>query len=211
MGLKEVTDLDKHLAFYCAYHRNTVNEAIHMVCIWPIVWTMFALFRMLGPTAPVPHALVDMAPALGDALVLHIGWLIAAAYVLLYPLMEPRMGTAAALLVVCCLLSANQFAAWADRQPESDTGLSAAAYVAVAHVVCWLAQFYGHAAHEKRKPALMDNLFQAFLAAPLFVLLTLFHYPSDVFTRIQPRVDEKVAEFRRLSDAAATAVSKKQS
>eukprot|EP00611_Tribonema_gayanum_P021113 TRINITY_DN399_c0_g1_i2.p2 TRINITY_DN399_c0_g1~~TRINITY_DN399_c0_g1_i2.p2 ORF type:complete len:162 (+),score=23.10 TRINITY_DN399_c0_g1_i2:121-606(+) len=71
------------------------------------------------------------------------------------------------------LLSANQFAAWADRQPKSDTGLSAAAYVAIAHVVCWLAQFYGHAAHEKRKPALMDNLFQAFLAAPLFVLLTL--------------------------------------
>jgi uncharacterized membrane protein YGL010W len=43
--------------------------------------------------------------------------------------------------------------------------------LACIHAFCWLLQFYGHAAHEKRKPALLDNLFQAFLAAPIFVFM----------------------------------------
>lgn len=38
------------------------------------------------------------------------------------------------------------------------------------HVVCWLAQFYGHAVHEKRAPALFDNLLQALVLAPFFVV-----------------------------------------
>ena len=37
------------------------------------------------------------------------------------------------------------------------------------HVVCWLAQFYGHGVHEGRAPALLDNLIGgAFFAQPHF-------------------------------------------
>lgn len=31
-------------------------------------------------------------------------------------------------------------------------------YALALHVVCWIAQFYGHGVHEKRSPALLDNL-----------------------------------------------------
>ena len=56
------------------------------------------------------------------------------------------------------------------------------------HVASWLAQFYGHGVHERRAPALLDNLFQALVTAPLFVffeglfalgLLTDFKRASD--------------------------------
>lgn len=36
---------------------------------------------------------------------------------------------------------------------------------------CWVAQFVGHGVFEGRAPALLDNLFQAFFMAPVFVLL----------------------------------------
>ncbi|TIB88510.1 hypothetical protein E3Q19_03308 [Wallemia mellicola] len=37
------------------------------------------------------------------------------------------------------------------------------------HMTSWIAQFYGHAKHEKRAPALLDNLAGAIFLAPLFV------------------------------------------
>jgi Protein of unknown function (DUF962) len=76
------------------------------------------------------------------------------------------------------LLTANAFAAWAESQPDGGayflgSGVSATAAVAAVHAAGWMAQFWGHAVHEGRAPALRDNLFQALLAAPLFVLLKL--------------------------------------
>lgn len=38
-------------------------------------------------------------------------------------------------------------------------------------VLCWVAQFVGHGVFEGRAPALLDNLFQAFFMAPVFVIL----------------------------------------
>ena len=41
-------------------------------------------------------------------------------------------------------------------------------------------QFIGHGVFERRKPALLDNIFQAFYAAPFFVLLeVLFELGMD--------------------------------
>jgi uncharacterized membrane protein YGL010W len=37
-------------------------------------------------------------------------------------------------------------------------GWGAANKVALIHVGSWIAQFYGHGVHEKRAPALLDNL-----------------------------------------------------
>jgi 2-hydroxy fatty acid dioxygenase len=100
--LRSATDLDRHLTFYCAYHQDRVNSAIHVLCIWPILWTALALARMAGPVAPLPPALLHATPpALRDAVSpLHLGWAGATVYVVLYPLMQPRAGTLAAALVL---------------------------------------------------------------------------------------------------------------
>ena len=63
----------------------------------------------------------------------------------------------------------------------------------------WLAQFYGHGVHEKRSPALKDNLFQALLIAPLFIVmevLALFGYKQAFFKSIEPAVQAKIIKFR---------------
>lgn len=96
-ALRSATDLDRHLTFYCAYHSDSINSAIHVAAIWPILWTFLALLRLGTPTAAPPSLLADMAPP--GLFELHAGWLVAAIYMTLYPLMQPVAGTAAAALV----------------------------------------------------------------------------------------------------------------
>ncbi|KAF3651759.1 hypothetical protein FXO38_16442 [Capsicum annuum] len=59
--------------------------------------------------------------------------------------------------------------------------------VLAAQLFCWTGQFVGHEVFEKRAPALLDNLTQAFLMAPFFVLLETVH-PSLVPTNQELKI-----------------------
>lgn len=66
-------------------------------------------------------------------------------------------------------------------------------------MVSWLAQFVGHGAFEGRAPALLDNLVQAFLLAPLFVwmeVLFFLGYRPELRERYQKSVEKEIAAFK---------------
>lgn len=68
------------------------------------------------------------------------------------------------------------------------------------HVVSWLAQFVGHGVFEKRAPALLDNLVQALLLAPLFVwmeVLFFFGYRPQLKERFEKGVELEILKFRK--------------
>ena len=73
-------------------------------------------------------------------------------------------------------------------------------YWAIAlHVGSWIAQFVGHGKFEGRAPALLDNLFQAFFLAPLFVWLELLFalgYRPELQSRVDQGVQEDIKMFR---------------
>jgi uncharacterized membrane protein YGL010W len=74
------------------------------------------------------------------------------------------------------------------------------------HIVSWLAQFVGHGAFEGRAPALLDNLVQAFLLAPLFVwmeVLFFFGYRPELKARYDQSVEKEIAAFKKQKDNAA--------
>lgn len=73
--------------------------------------------------------------------------------------MDPFAGGVASLLVAASYVTSNM---WME-----DGGSPRLA--AIAHLVGWLAQFYGHAKHEGRAPALLDNLFQVLLYVPTYI------------------------------------------
>jgi 2-hydroxy fatty acid dioxygenase len=78
----------------------------------------------------------------------------------------------------------------------------------ILHVLCWLVQFIGHGAYEGRAPALLDNIFQAVVLAPLFVWLEelfMFGYRPE----LQKRVEEAVAKEIARSKADKTTNGKK--
>lgn len=72
--------------------------------------------------------------------------------------MDPFAGGVASLMMASTYLTTNLWMA----------GGGSARLATAAHIGCWLAQFYGHAAHEGRAPALLDNLFQARRMWPWF-------------------------------------------
>merc|ERR1712110_653095 len=67
------------------------------------------------------------------------------------------------------------------------------------HVVCWILQFIGHGVFEGRAPALIDSWDQAFLTAPLFVLMEIlffFGYRKGFYAKIMQEVETNIATFQ---------------
>lgn len=74
------------------------------------------------------------------------------------------------------------------------------------HIVSWLAQFVGHGKFEGRAPALLDNLVQALLLAPLFVwieILFFFGYRPELKARMEKNVEIEIAKFRKEQNVKA--------
>merc|ERR1711916_114837 len=148
--------LEEQYAFYASYHGNTLNILVHVVCVWPILWTA----QMMLALVALPDSGL-MASYLPPSVLAYAGPNGALIGTLIY---DPKAGVLAAGLVVAGNAAANVAAA---QYPPEDI-LKVAAMV---HVGCWVAQIAAHKVFEGRAPALLDNLAQAFLMAPYFVLL----------------------------------------
>eukprot|EP00850_Spirogloea_muscicola_P003150 SM000012S25412 [mRNA] locus=s12:978549:979647:- [translate_table: standard] len=80
----------------------------------------------------------------------------------------------------------------------------------IVQVTSWTAQFLGHGLFEGRAPALLDNLVQAFLMAPYFVLLEVLHgvfgyEPAPGFwQRVNGKIAEDVQAFKDKKESLVT-------
>lgn len=109
-------------------------------------------------------------------LVWNVGFVVALVYSVFYVSLDLKAGSLAALLCGFCWVGSSIAA--------SQLGLSLAwKVVLVIQIVCWTGQFIGHGVFEKRAPALLDNLIQAFVMAPFFVLLEVL-YLQILFSQI---------------------------
>lgn len=75
------------------------------------------------------------------------------------------------------------------------------------HIICWLAQFYGHAVHEKRAPALADNLLQAVVLAPFFVVFEVafwMGFKLDTKKNMDNKAGKLVLEMNQARKTKAT-------
>lgn len=112
-------------------------------------------------------------------------------------LLEPAAGGLIAPLVIGSAAAGNYFL--------GTYGMVVNYYAGGIHVVSWLAQFVGHGAFEGRAPALLDNLVQALLLAPLFVwmeILFFFGYRPELKQRMDKNVELEIAKFRKKKDPA---------
>ncbi|CAN0000841.1 unnamed protein product [Chrysoparadoxa australica] len=119
-----------------------------------------------------------------------------------YAIMDQVAGTLAGLLAALCYAGANMYAAKA----EPVAGFTPLQVAVTVHMLCWVAQFYGHAVHEGRRqgeltspPALLESWTQAFLTAPLFVFLEAMQalgYRQAFFERAHAKADANRAAFQ---------------
>ncbi|OBA23140.1 DUF962-domain-containing protein [Metschnikowia bicuspidata var. bicuspidata NRRL YB-4993] len=150
-----IFDIKAHLVFYRKYHFNNTNVAIHLVCI-PII-LLSAISFSIG------NVIFTQYPYITTGVV--AAWL----YGLYYVILDWQLGVPAFLFLAG--FAHVQRVYYLELSPSSLILRSLYKQIAItAHIISWLAQFYGHAVYERRAPALFDNLLQAVVLAPFFVV-----------------------------------------
>ncbi|CAN1187795.1 2-hydroxy-palmitic acid dioxygenase mpo1 [Linum perenne] len=140
-----------------------------MVFVWPILLTAL-LILYFTPSLPIIPKIDFSLLGIDGFLVFNVGFLLTLIYGGFYICLDRKAGSLAAMLLVLCWLGSCFLGSW--------LGFSVSwKVVVVAQIVCWAGQFIGHGVFEKRAPSLLDNLIQAFLMAPFFVLLEVIGYP----------------------------------
>ena len=137
----------RQLASYAAVHRSWRNKATHFVGIPIIVFSLLlilALWRVHPAGREVSMALLVAAVAV-------LGW------------MALDLGVG---LIMAALMAPTWYAAEALAGALAPSSTVVA--FAVLFIVGWALQFLGHH-YEGKRPALIDNIFQAFIG-PMFLV-----------------------------------------
>ncbi len=168
----------EQMAMYAAYHGDPRNRALHFIGV-PMI-----AFALLVPMALVKFAWIGAYPV-------SIATLFGAAVMTYWIVLDWRIGGTTAIVTLPLLA----LAAWV-----STMGAAAALTVfGVSFVGGWIIQLIGHGI-EGRKPALLDNLLQIFIA-PTFLTA------EAGFTLGWWKRVEKAVEARRPAYAAADALA----
>jgi uncharacterized membrane protein YGL010W len=166
--------IEEHMAFYEAYHRNPLNKLTHFIGIPTIVFSILVLLSAVSVNvggAPITPAM-----------------LLVAAVLLYYFLLEPGFGFGMALFLVPALALAHGI----GRQSWA---VVVAVFLAL-FVGGWILQLLGHTVFEKRRPALVDNLFQLVIGPVFLVGEALF------FCGYRPALHARIRELSHRHDPA---------
>ena len=141
---------------YGRFHNNIVNILIHIIFVPTIT---ISLLRMISNASKV-YLESEF----------NLGWLIILATTPVYIWVDFIVGTFTAMqyLVIDHLLKDFSFDSF-------NLGYETWKVWLAIHIAAWLVQFIGHGFFEKRKPALLDNIFLT-LNAPIFVNLELVYF-----------------------------------
>jgi uncharacterized membrane protein YGL010W len=154
------------MSFYAAYHQDARNKATHFVGVPVIVFSLLiplGWLRIEVGGFPLSAALV-----------------VSALLLLYYLVLDLPLGLAMAAVFALMLRGA---------EPLSQAAFGASlAWFLVLFVAGWALQLWGHV-FEGRKPALVDNLFQIFVA-PIFLAAEAFFalgYKPKLHEEVQRR------------------------
>lgn len=181
-------NLETELAFYRKYHFNTINVLIHVTCI-PLI--MFSAFALQSKWQVPPTFVAQVLPSLPLKYYpyANFGVFTALGYGLFYTSLDILYGFPTMLGIVFTTIKLTEY-----MRSHSDSTQKAI----IIHVVAWLAQFIGHGVFERRAPALLDNLVQALVLAPFFVVFEVSHFlgiRAGILNRVDAIVLPEIEEF----------------
>lgn len=167
----------KQMAFYSAYHQEKRNILIHVVGVPTITFSVLLVLSWIKiyefQGIPITVAMVFTAA------------------VLLYYFTLDFVFALTSTILFGGLLAAAHYL-------SLNVGTSTGWIIfATAQILGWGTQFYGHFVFEKDRPALFDNLFQALISAPLFVVADVF-FELGFRTDLEDQVKQVLAEQGKL-------------
>jgi uncharacterized membrane protein YGL010W len=166
-----VKTLEEQMATYAAYHQDARNKATHFVGV-PLI--------MLALLVPLSWPTIDFFGFKITAAMLLAAALLAYYFVLDLALAVAMLAVLGALIWLAELIAAGGAArGWS--------------WFGALFVGGWILQLVGHA-FEGRRPALVDNLFQIFVA-PVFLCAEIF-FALGYKGRLQEAVQRRAMEMR---------------
>lgn len=146
--------IDRWFANYSADHRNAGNQAIHVIAVPLILWSVIALLWCV----PVPGTW--FRPGMWAALSMFLGWM---------------FYYRASRLIGFGMLAVFVAMAWLTRRLFDSLGTQGLLRAALAvFVVAWIAQFIGHSKLlEGKRPSFFTDL-RYLLIGPAWVLSKLY-------------------------------------
>ena len=172
---------ERQMAVYATYHRDGRNRVTHLFGVPSII---FAILVALGLWR-WPAGGLDISAGAVIALLAFLLWLA----------LDLRVGLVLILFLMPLVVFAEHLAT--EAAP-----MTAWTVVAVFFIGGWVLQLLGHV-YEGRRPALVENVFQIFIA-PMFLVAELL-FALGLRRRLQHRVEACVAdtypEYARPSSA----------
>ncbi|KAH3674634.1 hypothetical protein WICMUC_003180 [Wickerhamomyces mucosus] len=185
--MSDLFNLEKQLAFYRSYHYNNINVLLHSIFIPTILFTATGILAniKLIPFEKLPLTLRPYHDYFNlGVLLFSIG------YSTFYILLDQIAG----LIALPILILFGYINTIALNTVENYNS-----YIVTLFLIGWVVQFIGHGVFERRAPALLDNLVQALVLAPYFVIfeaLFLFGYRIDLHHKVDAIAVKKIEEFK---------------
>jgi len=101
MGL---LDLEKHFAFYGSYHSNPTNIIIHIIFVWPILFTSLIYLYFTPQLFSPSQTLLNFTH---PVLIFNLGFVFAVFYGLFYVALDVKAGSFTAVLTLLCWVGAS--------------------------------------------------------------------------------------------------------
>ncbi|KAG0211227.1 60S ribosomal protein L43 [Mortierella sp. GBA30] len=146
-----------------------------MIGIPLIVWSALVFGAKTGPLLAVPavsatpcSSLTALRARLFQVFPPNFSVLLMVAYCAYYIKLDKVAGLVATPLFMGAAKNATSFLA---RHPQDASRIATGV-----QIFAWTAQFIGHGVYEKRAPKLFDNLLQAFVLGPYFVVYEVLFY-----------------------------------
>eukprot|EP00760_Papus_ankaliazontas_P032083 PhM_4_TR5615/c0_g2_i1/m.4004 len=177
-------DLEKELAFYGAYHSHPMNKVVHCTSVPLLLLSGAVALRDIANVGSVALPFLR-----STRIALNFPTAIVAMYSSFYLYLDAPSG------LLWTLLQGLPVLVLANCPCLLDSVANPTAAALAAHAALWAFQvIVGHMIFEKRKPALVDSAKQAFLTAPLFVMLEML-FPLGYKRGLHERVTERVKKI----------------
>jgi len=203
LGPHSDEELLNQLCFYGAYHSKKWNQIIHIIFVPMILWASFVWGSATGPLVALPK--LSFLPAfVADNLTANFSFFAMLYYVSYYIYLgDYPVAVPYSAFIVGLFLHAMSYA--------RAHGAAAHWHALAAQALGWYVQVaIGHNVIEKRKPALLDSLFDAIVMAPLFTFYEVIFalgFRSEFKKRLDTRVGLKIVELNKAQRAKQDATS----